>query len=250
MDNEGEEEKSAHVDVGLAGKDWSAGPARYCPVATLPITNVFLLYNLLTMTTVTGAISAPAMPTITDGLTVGQALINFYNEHDFGEEGGIDKAVAYAKIGPIRLPIPNTAARKEIIWLHDLHHLLNGYDTSWRGEGQVSAWEVAAGGFGSKLYIWALVLGALSVGMFLYPASCFKAFVRGTNCRPILSLGLSKSNLMLLTISELAAKIGLVNSQAYRPTVGHYLRFGLIWLLYAGGVAAIGVGLYHLIFQP
>ena len=187
------------------------------------------------------------MTTITHEVTVGDALAKFYAEHNFGDEGGINDAFAYAKVGPISMPIPNTAARKEVIWLHDVHHLLNNYDTTWAGEGQVSAWELAAGGFGTKMYIWLLVLGAGSVGVLLFPKLTFRAFVRGTYCRPIMSLGLTKSELKLLPVNTLKQNIGLGPAQIFPIMPSHYLRFGLLWLLYAGGIAGVSVGLYTLI---
>ena len=188
------------------------------------------------------------MTATTQEITVGQALTQFYNEHDFGEEGGIDEAFAYAKLGPISIPIPNTAARKEVIWLHDLHHLLNGYDTTWPGQGQVSARELAAGGFGTKIYIWALVLLAGSVGVLLFPANTFRAFVRGTYCQSIQSLGLTNIELKKLTVSELKRRIGIVSGKTYVPEFGHYVRFRLLWLLYVGSIAgliAVGIALVN-----
>ena len=189
-----------------------------------------------------------SMTATTQEITVGQALTQFYADHDFGEEGGINDAFAYAKLGPINIPIPNTAARKEVIWLHDLHHLLNGYDTTWPGEGQVSAWELAAGGFGTKIYIWLLVLLAGSVGVLLFPASTFRAFVRGTYCQSIVSLGLPRDQLKLLPVNELKQRVGIVSGKTYVPAFGHYVRFGLLWLLYMGSIAglvAVGTALIN-----
>jgi hypothetical protein len=179
--------------------------------------------------------------------TVAQALNAFYAQNDFGDAGGINSDVAYVKIGPINFPIPNTQARKEAIWLHDLHHLLNGYNTDWPGEGRVSAWELTAGGFGAKLYIWALVLAAMSVGMLFYPTATFRAFVRGTYCRPIMSLGLSKQDLMQLPVGELQARVGIDPQRTYPVQISHYVRFGLLWLGYVGTLAGFIWGLFWLV---
>jgi hypothetical protein len=179
--------------------------------------------------------------------TVAQALNAFYAQHDFGDDGGINSDVAYVKIGPINFPIPNTQARKEAIWLHDLHHLLNGYATDWPGEGRVSAWELATGGFGVKIYVWALVLMAMSVGILFYPTGTFRAFVRGTYCRPIVGLGLSKHELMQLPVSELQRRVGIDPQRTYPVRTSHYMRFGLLWLGYVGALAAATAGLVWLI---
>lgn len=183
----------------------------------------------------------------TDVPTVRQALDHFYASHNFGEEGGINSNIAYIQFGPVQLPIPNTQQRKDAIWLHDLHHLLNGYDTTWPGEGKVSAWELATGGFGPKLYIWLLVLMAMSIGILLYPLGTFRAFVRGTYCRPILSLSLSKNELLQLPLNQLQRRIGIDVTRTYPVRVSHYARFGLLWLLYIGGLAALVGALWYLI---
>ena len=38
--------------------------------------------------------------------------------------------------------------------LHDVNHILSGCDTSWRGELEIAAWELASGGCGWHLLYW------------------------------------------------------------------------------------------------
>lgn len=176
------------------------------------------------------------MTTYPPRLTVRQALNEFYDTHDFGREGGVDEPVVRFKFGPVAVVLPNTEQRKQVIWLHDLHHLLNEYPTTWPGEGRVSAWELVTGGWGGQLYIWSLILSAFTIGGLLYPAGAFRAFVWGTYCRPVLSLGLSKA--------ELLSRLGIDLSDAYPVRLSHYVRFaallyGYVGLWVAGGVLLI-----------
>lgn len=106
---------------------------------------------------------------------------------------------------------------------------------------------MAAGGFGTKLYIWLLVLLAGSVGVLFFPRVTFRAFVRGTYCRSVTTLGLAKDQLKLLSVNNLKQQIGIDEKNPLVPSLRHYLRFGLLWLLYVGSITGIGVGLYSLI---
>ena len=38
-----------------------------------------------------------------------------------------------------RLKFPNTESRKHAVPLHDLHHVLTGYQTDWLGEAEIGA---------------------------------------------------------------------------------------------------------------
>ncbi|HEX2090746.1 MAG TPA: hypothetical protein VHG28_00035 [Longimicrobiaceae bacterium] len=66
--------------------------------------------------------------------------------------------------------------------LHDLHHVLTGYDTSWVGEAEIGAWELA-GGCAHHYPAWVLNSGAFTLGLFLAPGRLFRAFVRGRHSR-------------------------------------------------------------------
>ena len=71
-------------------------------------------------------------------------LFNFYEIFGLGQDA-YERRVNFAKIGFLILPFPNPKARQRLVYLHDVNHLLSGYDTSWVGEGEVSAWELASG---------------------------------------------------------------------------------------------------------
>lgn len=107
---------------------------------------------------------------------------------------GIDPVVNYgekwAKIhvaGSLFIFLPNTAQRKKELQIHDLHHVATGYEGTWGGEAQISAWEIGSGGCGTNLYVWLIILAAAFVGLFLCPRDTYKAFALGRKCKNLFS---------------------------------------------------------------
>ncbi len=89
-------------------------------------------------------------------------------------------------MGPVWFPLPNPKARSRVLPLHDLHHIATGYDTSWRGEAEIAAWELAAG-CGRYVVPWVLNLAVSGVGLFIAPKRLWRAFVRGRHCTTLYS---------------------------------------------------------------
>ena len=79
-------------------------------------------------------------------ITLQQSLQVFYDDNNFGEEGGIKEDWVWIKFGFVSFPMPNFEQRKKNVWRHDANHILLGYDTSWKGESAVSAWEIGSQG--------------------------------------------------------------------------------------------------------
>jgi hypothetical protein len=135
--------------------------------------------------------------------TVGQSIQDFYNQHDFGKDGGINEKYVWLKFGFFSIPIPNFESRRNNVYLHDVSHIITGYDTTWKGESAVSAWEVASGGW-HKLYIpWILTLWAMGLGVVFYSKSTYDSFQKGLTMRNALTSGLTKNEINSLTVTEL-----------------------------------------------
>jgi hypothetical protein len=95
--------------------------------------------------------------------------------------GGFSEAQYAARFARFRLGrlsvwLPNTRGRARALPYHDLHHVLTEYPTTWRGEAEIAAWELASG-CGRSVTVWLINLGAL--GLVLSPRATARAFRRG-----------------------------------------------------------------------
>ena len=67
----------------------------------------------------------------------------------------------------ISFSVPNTPRHRWAIMLHDLHHVATGFGTDARGEGEISAWEARRGLRGLGLYVGAIIVGGVGLGLAL-----------------------------------------------------------------------------------
>ena len=79
-----------------------------------------------------------------DTSTLRQALQDYFEANDFGADGGYEDRWVKFKVGPIPIVFPNFAARRRAVPMHDLNHIVTGYETDLVGEGEISAFEIAA----------------------------------------------------------------------------------------------------------
>jgi len=112
-----------------------------------------------------------------DTLTIREARARYFALNGFGE-GGYDARWVRLQAGPIAISFPNTAARVRAVRLHDVHHVVTEYDTTWTGEAEIGAWEIASG-CADHYAAWVLNLLAMAIGLVLAPRRVFAAFIRG-----------------------------------------------------------------------
>jgi hypothetical protein len=112
------------------------------------------------------------------GLTLGEARARLFAASGFPPDGGYEDAWVKLKLWRIPLAFPNTAGRRRAVRFHDLHHVLTEYPTTWRGEFEIAAWEVA-GGIRWYWEAWLLDLLGFAAGLFVWPRSVYRAFLRG-----------------------------------------------------------------------
>jgi hypothetical protein len=112
-----------------------------------------------------------------DSLTLREARQEYFARSGFDEQTYTSKWARF-QIGPIPLLIPNFAARRRAVRLHDLHHVLTGYETTWLGEAEVSAWEAGSGG-APYLTVWMLMTFAMMIGVFIDRGAVCRAYRRG-----------------------------------------------------------------------
>src|SRR4051812_25394107 len=80
-----------------------------------------------------------------DDQTLEEARRQYFANSGFGEETYTTDRWVRVNLGPVPVFFPNTRARKAIVPIHDLHHILNNYPTTFAGETQIGAWEIASG---------------------------------------------------------------------------------------------------------
>jgi hypothetical protein len=153
-----------------------------------------------------------------------------------GLASGYDDRWVRVRLGKRSLPLfPNTRARVAAVRIHDLHHLATGYDTTWTGEGEISAFELPSG-CGPYLAAWVLNLGAFGIGCLIAPRRLLAAFVRGRQSRNLYGEGFDPMRLAQ-TVGALRRELGL--DRAPQPAsavdVAVFAGWVLLGLLYAFG---------------
>ncbi len=125
------------------------------------------------------------MPTYDPALTLRAARRQYWEQGGLPSDGGYNDrwVVLYAGGVPV-VVFPNTMSRRKAVKVHDLHHVLTEYDTSWTGEAEIAAWELASG-CGSYWAAWVLNFWAGLVGVLLFPRAVWRAWGRGRRSRSL-----------------------------------------------------------------
>jgi hypothetical protein len=140
-------------------------------------------------------------------LTLRAAREEYFDRSGFSEGGYTDRWVKL-KVGPvIVLAFPNAPARVRSVKLHDLHHVLTEYDTSWTGEAEIGAWELAAG-CARHYAAWILNGGAMAIGVLIAPRRTLRAFLRGRRSDTLYRESFSDA-LLECTVGELRDRLRL-----------------------------------------
>lgn len=147
-----------------------------------------------------------------DDLPLHLARARYFAENGFPADGGYDAAVIPLRLGPVQLVLPNTAARVKAVRFHDLHHLVTGYGTSWTGEAEIGAWEIASG-CGRHHAAWLLNLWAMALGLAIAPRAIFAAFRRGRRSRNLYHSEWSEA-LLEGRVADLRRDLGIPSSAA------------------------------------
>jgi len=154
-----------------------------------------------------------------DSLSVFEAREAYFRASGFSSATYTDDWV-HLRLGPIPIAFPNTSGRKAAVKLHDLHHVATGYDTSWRGEGEIGAWELAAG-CGRHWAAWVLNAGAMAVGLLIAPRRVVRAFARGLRSRTLYHREFGE-DLLALSVGELREQLRLARAApSERHPSGH-----------------------------
>jgi hypothetical protein len=112
---------------------------------------------------------------------------------------------------------------------------VTGYATSWVGEAEIGAWEVASSCRGF-IAAWVLNLLVMPVGATLDPGAVHRAFIRGRHTRNLYG-GPYDDALLDTSVEDVRSRLGLDQCGfAARPR--DHLAFG-IWCLVAAALQGV-----------
>ena len=135
-------------------------------------------------------------------MTLEKILDEFYIKNGIPKDGGIDNETFEFKVFGLNLNLPNPKFRREALHIHDIQHILNNCDTSWKGEGFISGWEISTGMW-KHFRLGLLSLWAMGYSLWIYPRSVFNGFKKGLNDIGIIDLKISKSDFLKMEFEEL-----------------------------------------------
>ena len=141
-----------------------------------------------------------------DSLTVKEARARYFANNHLSTDGYRTRWVKL-KAGPIPIYFPNSRARVRAVQLHDLHHVATEYETTWTGEAEIGAWELAAG-CGKHLPAWILNGCAMVIGFVIAPRRTVRAFQRGRRSRTLYD-GEFHEDYLEMTVGKLRERLGV-----------------------------------------
>ncbi len=101
-------------------------------------------------------------------------------------------AWVYILIGGLRVPYFPAAPIRHFLTVHDLHHIISGYSTSFRDEIFLIGWELTSGGWGRHNW-WYLAKTIHLLWMFLFqPIGVWTALKRGAQQHNLYGMELSE----------------------------------------------------------
>jgi len=135
-------------------------------------------------------------------MTLDKLLTAFYVKNGIPKNGGIDKSTFKLRVFGVNLKLPNPQYRKDIIHIHDIQHILNNFDTSWKGEGYIAGWEISTG-LWKYFPINMVSLWTMGYSLWLYPKAVFSGYKKGLNEIGIIDLKISKADFMKMEFNKL-----------------------------------------------
>lgn len=135
------------------------------------------------------------------------ARARYFAATGLADGGYHDRWVVLRAFGVPVAVFPNTQQRVRSVRIHDVHHVLTGYPTSWTGEAEIAAWELASG-CRDHWAAWVLNFWAALIGLAIAPRAVVRAFLRGRRSRNLYR-GEWSETLLDRTVGELRRELGL-----------------------------------------
>jgi hypothetical protein len=178
--------------------------------------------------------------------TLREARARWFAENGFDADGGYTKRWFRIESRPIPVYLPNLKARVDAVRLHDIHHIVTGYGTDWRGEAEIGAWEIASG-CGRYWAAWVLNFGALAFGLIAAPRRTYRAFVRGRHSTNLYA-GEFRESLLDERVDALRRRFGLAGPAENASTRDKLAFAGWSAFVIGWHAAPVVVGLAVLYF--
>ena len=158
-------------------------------------------------------------------------LPEFYSKYGLGPDGGqTSSSVRIELTKNIILYIPNFKARKDAVLMHDIHHIVTGYPSTYKGETEIGAWEVGSGCRGDWA-AWALDMSSVMTGLLFNPLNVLKAFARGRRTKNLYHRTVTEAEALDMKLADLK-KILLLEKYPHgtMPSVTDVILFLLLIL--------------------
>lgn len=136
-----------------------------------------------------------------------QLLPAFYKQYNLSNDGG--QGSFYVKIEftkKLFIYFPNFDARRKAVFKHDIHHIATGYTSTFNGETEISAWEIASG----CRHYWAaflLDLHGMTIGILYNLPGVYKAFVKGRHTKNLYSDIFSDEQLLDIPLQKIREEL-------------------------------------------
>lgn len=163
-----------------------------------------------------------------------ELLPEFYKQYQLNDDGG--QSSSYVRVELIKkvfIYFPNFDARRKAVFKHDVHHIATGYTSTFKGETEIGAWEIASG---CRHYWVAFILDmqAVMIGMLFNPAGVYNAFVKGRRTKNLYRDVFTDEQLMDMPLSAIKENL-LLNSYPEKKK-GSFIDLLLFLLLLLFGV--------------
>ena len=172
-------------------------------------------------------------------MTLAEARAEYFRQNDFGEDGGYAERWIKVKVWRVPIWLPNTTGRVQAVKLHDLHHVLTEYPTTWRGEAEISAWEIGSGGLQKFWAGWWLDLMNVAQGLIVNPRGVYRGFMRGRKTSNLFAADFNDKLLKSL-VGEYRHRLKLEKAVAWSSITNR--RAFAFWLAASAFTYIISVG--------
>jgi len=171
-------------------------------------------------------------------MTMSDARDRYFRLSGFGPGGGYQERWIKVKVWRIPIWLPNTEGRRRAVKLHDLHHILTEYPTTWKGEAEISAWEVGSGGLRRYYAGWLLDLMNIAQGLVVNPKGVYRGFMHGRRTSNLYDLEFNEQ-LLRGHVGDLRKRLQL--DRQSEPSTGFIDHLAFVFWVLASVVTYIGV---------